>query len=131
MRMLYLIVVSMFIIGCGDNSNTSNSIVAGVNHSALVSKINEYRIKGITCSEKEYKPTFELTIVDISTLINKDEYTYNKYDYDTVFTIYKDENLSKLFDEFLNCDYLFGEFTNVVSYDEPTLFLGGNVDEDQ
>lgn len=130
MRILYLIVVSMFFIGCGNDSN-SNTIVAGVNHSALVSKINEYRIKGVTCSEKEYKPTFELTIIDASILINKDEYIFDKYDYDTVLSIFKDENLSKLFDESLNCDYLFGEFTDVVSYDEATLFLGGNVDEDQ
>jgi hypothetical protein len=130
MRIFYIALVSIFFIGCG-NDNNSNTIVAGANHSALVSKINEYRIKGVTCSEKEYKPTFELTIVNVSTLINKDEYVFNKYDYDTVLTISKDENLSSLFDESINCDYLFGEFTDVVSYDEPTLFLGGNVDEDQ
>lgn len=130
MRIVYVIILSIFFMGCGNSSN-SNTIVAGSTHSSFISKINEHRIKGVTCSEKEYKPTFELTIVDVSTLINKDEYIFDKYDYDTVLTISKDENLSKLFDKSINCDYLFGEFTDVVSYDEPTLFLGGNVDEEQ
>ncbi|HIP11137.1 MAG TPA: hypothetical protein EYG73_00325 [Arcobacter sp.] len=82
------------------------------------------------CANEQYKPTHKLKIVDVSILINKDEYTYDKYDSDATFTISEDENLTKLFDDRLNCDYLFGESTHVMSYDEPTLFLGGIVDEE-
>lgn len=115
-------------MGCGKNSHT---IVAGVSSNSIIEKINSYRSKGVVCADKQYIATHELISVDVAKSINSDTYTFDKYDYDTVLTISKDENLSKLFNEPLNCDYLFGEFTDVVSYDEPTLFLGGNVDEEQ
>lgn len=130
MKIFYMFVVTLFVIGCGNNS-TNNTIVLGVSTNPITDEVNSYRTKGVTCANEQYKPTHELKIVDVAILINKDEYTYDKYDSDATFTINTDENLTKLFDDRLNCDYLFGEFSHVISYDEPTLFLGGIVDEEQ
>ncbi|HFU76217.1 MAG TPA: hypothetical protein ENK66_08235 [Arcobacter sp.] len=130
MKIINMLIVTIFLIGCGNN-NTNNIIVLGDSNKPILDEVNAYRTKGVTCANEQYNPTHKLKTIDVAGLINQDEYAYGAYDSDAVFTINEDENLTKLFDERLNCDYLFGEFTHVMSYDEPTLFLGGVVDEEQ
>ena len=128
MKIFYMIFMLLLFVACGNN-NRNNTVVLGVISEPIEDEINTHRTKGVMCANEQYKPTHKLKIVEVATSINRDEYAYGKYDSDAVFIINEDENLSKLFDDRLNCDYLFGEFTQVVGYDEPTLFLGGVVDE--
>lgn len=130
MKSFYMVFMLLLFVACGNN-NKNNTVVLDVSSEPIEDEINTHRTKGVMCANEQYKPTHKLKIVDVATSINRDEYTYGKYDSDAVFIINEDENLSRLFDDRLNCDYLFGDFTNVMSYDEPTLFLGGIVDEGQ
>jgi len=121
-RDLVFSILMIILMGCGEHDN---------NISSVVDKVNNYRVKGVVCADKLYSSTDKLKLVNVAESINRDEYNFDKYDYDTVLTLQSDESIEKLFDNPINCDYLFGEFTQYISYDEPTLYLSGNAPNNQ
>jgi hypothetical protein len=118
----------VFFVGCGDQNSSVQNDIYSKEGMSVIEKINDYRANGVTCAGEPYKATYKLQTVDVAYQINHDNYPSGGYDYDAVFSLKSDESLDKFFDDRVTCEYLFGEFVQDISYDEPTLFLGGKVD---